>query len=245
VITAARLQLVPAAATRLAALFGVAGLDEAVALLGRLRTVPGLEAVDYLDAACMRLVRERRGLSAPLATEHPLYVIAQFAGDRDVIAELVDSIASLPVEPAVAVAEGTSDRERLWAYRESINESIGELGIPHKLDVAVPIAKLAAFTAAATEAAGDARLFLYGHLGDGNVHVNLLGPEREDHLIDARILRLACELGGTISAEHGVGLAKQPYLSLCRSEADIAAMRALKRALDPTAILAPGRILDA
>jgi FAD/FMN-containing dehydrogenase len=245
IITAARLQLEPSAGRRLAAMFGVGDLEEAIALLEQLRTVPGLEAVDFLDEACMRLVRERLALRAPLAGEHPLYVIAQFAGDRDVTAELADSLAALSFEPDVVVAEGIADRQRLWAYREAINESIRELGIPHKLDVAVPIAQLPSFVAATADAVGDARLFNYGHLGDGNVHVNFLGPEPDDDRIDARILGIACDLGGTISAEHGVGLAKRRYLSLCRSEADIAAMQALKRALDPDGILAPGRILEA
>ncbi|MFT3864306.1 MAG: FAD-binding oxidoreductase [Solirubrobacterales bacterium] len=244
VITAVRLQLEPAAGQRLAALFGVGGYDQALELLGGLRAVPGLEAADFFDAACMTLVRERRALPAPLAGEHGLYVIAQCAGRGDFVTELAEALEPLSFEPEVAVAESTAERERLWAYRELLNESIREEGVPHKLDIAVPIARLPEFAAAATVAAGDARLFLYGHLGDGNVHVNLLGPGPDDDGPDERILRLATGLGGTISAEHGVGVAKRRYLSLCRSERDIAAMRALKRALDPDGILAPGRVLD-
>lgn len=243
VITAVRLQLEPAAGRRLAALFGVGGYGQALELLERLRVVPGLEAADFFDPACMRLVRERRALAAPLGAEHGLYVIAQYAGRGDFAAELAAALGSLSFEPDVAVAESTAERERLWAYRELLNESIREEGVPHKLDVAVPIAKLPAFAAAATAAAGDSRLFLYGHLGDGNVHVNVLGPGPDDEEVDELILRRATGLGGTISAEHGVGVAKLQYLSLCRSERDIAAMRALKRALDPDGILAPGRIL--
>jgi FAD/FMN-containing dehydrogenase len=75
------------------------------------------------------------------------------------------------------------------------------------------------------------------------VHVNLLGLDAEDESLDEAVLRLAAELGGTISAEHGVGFAKAEYLFLCRSEGEIDAMRRLKRALDPSGILAPGRIL--
>jgi FAD/FMN-containing dehydrogenase len=90
---------------------------------------------------------------------------------------------------------------------------------------------------------GDNEVFLYGHLGDGNVHVNVLGPGPDDDGVDEAVLRLACELGGTISAEHGVGLAKARYLHLCRSPDEIAAMRNLKAALDPRGILAPGRVL--
>jgi FAD/FMN-containing dehydrogenase len=98
-ITAARLQLEPAAGPRLAALFGVGGLDQALDLLGRLRAVPGLEAADFLDAACMRLVRERRSLRAPLGADHGLYVIARYAGARDVAAEIVEALAALRSSP--------------------------------------------------------------------------------------------------------------------------------------------------
>jgi FAD/FMN-containing dehydrogenase len=153
----------------------------------------------------MTLVRGRRALPEPLGGEHGLYVIAQYAGPGDFVARLAEALESLAFEPAVAVGESTAERERLWAYREMLNESIREEGVAHKLDVAVPIARLPAFAAATTAAAGDARLFLYGHLGDGNVHVNLLGPGPDDEKIDERILRCATDLGGTISAEHGSG----------------------------------------
>jgi FAD/FMN-containing dehydrogenase len=118
--------------------------------------------------------------------------------------------------------------------------------VPHKLDVAVPLAALPEFDRRVREllaTVAGAELYLYGHLGDGNVHVNLVGPDAEDESVDAAVLRLAAELGGTISAEHGVGIAKTQFLSLCRSEEEIEAMRRLKAALDPHGILAPGRIL--
>jgi FAD/FMN-containing dehydrogenase len=248
VITAARLQLEPGQRQRVAALFGVGGLGEALLLLERLRTVPGLEAADFLDAASMRLVGERRQVQNPLGTEHGVYLLAQYAGDRDPTPELAAAVESLPFEPDVAIADGSAERERLWACRELVNESIRDLGIPHKLDVAVPIAALPAFErrlrAAVGSLPGESRLFLFGHLGDGNVHVNVLGPSPGEEAVDEVVLRCAAELGGTISAEHGVGVAKRRYLSLCRSAAEIAAMRAVKRALDPDGILAPGRVLD-
>ena len=91
----------------------------------------------------------------------------------------------------------------------------------------------------------DAELYLYGHIGDGNLYVHVVGPDPDDDRIDELVLRATAERGGTISAEHGVGRAKREYLALCRTEADIAAMTAVKAALDPTAILAPGRVLPA
>ena len=248
VITGARLQLEPALGGRLAALFGVAGTTEALELFESLRGVPGLEAADFLDAACMRLVGEQRRVANPLTGDHGIYLIAQYATDRDVTPELAAAVEALPVEPEVAIADGTAERDRLWACRELINESLRDRGVPHKLDVAVPVARQPEFERRLRELVaampGENELFLYGHLGDGNFHVNVLGPGPDDEVVDEAVLRCACEMGGTISAEHGVGLAKRRYLHLCRSADEIAAMHRLKRALDPGAILAPGRVLE-
>lgn len=247
VVTAARLALEPAKPVRVAALFGVGSLTAALELLAALRRVPGLEAADFLDSACMRLVGEERRITNPLGAEHAFYVLAQWAGDRDPLDRVAAAVAELSPAPPVAVADGAADRERLWACRELINESIRDHGVPHKLDVAAPLAALPEFDRRARElvaAAEGTALYIYGHLGDGNVHVNLLGPAPEDESLDEGILRLAAGLGGTISAEHGVGVVKARFLSLCRSAEEIEAMRRLKAALDPRGILAPGRIFD-
>jgi FAD/FMN-containing dehydrogenase len=131
--------------------------------------------------------------------------------------------------------------------RESLTEAIAAAGIPHKLDVGVPLAALESFLdqlpAVVAAAAPGARTFVYGHLGDGNLHVNLLGPPPDDESADGAVLQLAARSGGTITAEHGVGRHKPQYLSLVRSDAEIAAMWAVKRALDPEGTLNPGVIL--
>ena len=92
--------------------------------------------------------------------------------------------------------------------------------------------------------APDARTFLYGHVGDGNLHVNVLGPPPEDEAIDDAVLELAIEHGGTVSAEHGIGIAKVGWLAADRGASDVAAMRAIKRALDPDGRMNPGVLFD-
>lgn len=247
VITAARLQLEPASPFKLVALFGFADLRQGLALLRTLRDVSGLEAADFFDAACMHLVREHKRLRDPFEDERGLYLIAQFATGEDVTAELAEAVGRLAVEPAVAVADDSRGREELWGYRESLNEAIRGKGVPHKLDIALPTAVIPAFDSALrkrlAEAYPEAPLYIYGHLGDGNLHVNVVGLDPGDEGVDELVLRCTAEFAGTISAEHGVGLAKRRYLSLCRGAADIRAMMALKRALDPGGILAPGRVL--
>jgi FAD/FMN-containing dehydrogenase len=119
--------------------------------------------------------------------------------------------------------------------------------VPHKLDVTLPAASLAAFAEAVsgviTAAAPGARTHLFGHLGDGNLHVNVTGVDPDDEALDDAVLRLVADFGGSISAEHGVGRAKAPWLSLSRSPAELAAFAAIKRALDPAGILNPGVVL--
>ena len=92
--------------------------------------------------------------------------------------------------------------------------------------------------------AADGELILFGHLGDGNVHVNVLGLDPGDETVDLAVMELAATLGGTISAEHGVGVAKAAHLGLVRSSEEIAAMRAVKGALDPHGLMNPGAVLE-
>jgi FAD/FMN-containing dehydrogenase len=246
VITAVRLQLEPASSFRIAALFGVVDLRAGLDLLRTLRGVPGLEAADFFDADCMRLVRDHRELRDPLGREHGFYLIAQCAADEDVTEQLATA-AEIAGDPDVVAASDSRGREELWAYRELLNEAIRAVGVPHKLDIALPLAAIPPFDREIRRRLADrfpeARLYIYGHLGDGNLHVNVVGPDPADDGVDELVLRCTAEYGGTISAEHGIGRAKRRYLSLCRSAADIAAMTALKRALDPAGLLAPGRVL--
>jgi len=141
------------------------------------------------------------------------------------------------VRPARAARRGAGRR---------CAEAIAAAGVPHKVDVGVPLDRLAAFAedvrAAVENAAPDARLILFGHLGDGNVHVNVLDAPAGD-TIDETVLRIAAAHGGTISAEHGIGTAKARWLPLVRSDAEVRAMAALKRALDRDGLLNPGVVL--
>jgi FAD/FMN-containing dehydrogenase len=149
----------------------------------------------------------------------------------------------------VAVATEPARRAQLWRYRELHTEAVNTLGAPHKLDVTLPATALASFIDAVPgvvrEVAPRATTWLFGHAADGNVHVNITGVEPDDLTVDERVLVFAAELGGSISAEHGIGTAKRPWLHLNRSEAEIAAFRSIKGALDPEGILNPHVLLPA
>ncbi len=220
-----------------------AAVETARALLSEL---PALELLELMDEACVRLSLEHLSAPPPVALT-PAWLLVGVAGDGDVQDELAGALHESGLSERTVVAVDATRRARLMAIRESITDALAAAGVPHKLDVGVPLAQLERFLrrlpAAVQAAAPEARTFVYGHLGDGNLHVNVLGPAPDDESADVAVLRLAAASGGTIAAEHGVGHHKSQYLSLIRSPGELAAMRAVKRALDPGGILNPGVVL--
>jgi FAD/FMN-containing dehydrogenase len=247
VITAVRLKLVAQMPRRAVALLGVPDIAAALRLVAAVRgAMPSLAAAEVFFEHGVELVWRHAGLPRPFPGEIGCYVLVETASRRDETAELAEVLAGCDGTLDSALATEAADRSRLWAYRERHTEAISAEGIPHKLDVTLPLANLPEFErrvrAAIEHAVAGARPILFGHAGDGNLHVNILGLEPDDERADDAVLRLVAGLGGSISAEHGVGVAKRPWLHLTRSAADIAAMRAIKDALDPDGLLNPGVI---
>ena len=238
VLTRVRLRLVPPLpARRAVALVGVPDVTAATAVLaGVRRAVPDLAAAELIGDAALDLL----DLPRPLPDRWPAYVLVETVGRAD---ELATALAEVDVGDAV-LADDATGRAALWRYREQITESVSRAGVPVKLDVSVPADRLAEVWAALPEAVGAGRTVLFGHLAEANLHVNMLDvpAEREAAATD-RVLRLVAGAGGSISAEHGIGRAKAPWLHLTRSPAELAAMRAVKGALDPTGVLNPGVLL--
>ena len=251
VLTRLRLRLVPLLSARAVALVGVVDTAAAVSLVAAARDrLPSLEAAELFFAAGMELVRSATGLPAPFADSPPAYVLLECAARNDPSEELIAALSDCEALVLDAtVASDARGRAALWTYRESHTEAINAAGVPVKLDVAVPLPLLGEFVAALpariADAAPGARAIVFGHVNEGNLHVNLLGveePAQAEQVSDA-VLRLVSSYGGSISAEHGVGRAKREWLGLSRSAVEIEAMRAVKRALDPQGLLNPGVLL--
>jgi FAD/FMN-containing dehydrogenase len=212
-------------------------------LLARL---PSLELLELVDEAAARISLAHLSVAPPVAVS-PAWLLVGCADTRDPQEELAAALYDTGLADDTVVAVDATRRARLLAIRESVTEALGAAGVPHKLDVGVPLARLATFLGdlpeAVAAAAPGARTFVYGHLGDGNLHVNVLGPAPDDEAADDAVLRLAAHCGGTITAEHGVGRHKTHHLGLVRSAEERAAMWAIKRALDPAGLLNPGVVL--
>ncbi len=246
VITRVRWRLSPALPARVAALVPLPSAAAAAELLATLRAhAPSLESCDFMLEEGLELTLAHQRRSSPLPSPAPFYVLTECAAREDPTDELADALTRAGAEDAL-IADDTAGREALWRLREGHTDAINAAGIPHKLDVGVPLAALADFLERVPEAiarAGGERVLLFGHLGDGNVHVNVLGAAPEDPAVDDAVLALVLRCGGTISAEHGIGVAKARWLERARGGAEIAAMRAVKDALDPRDLLNPGVIL--
>ena len=249
VITRVHLALVAYLPDRVVALCALAGFADALTVGGALRKrLDSLFALEVFFADGLALVSEHTGLGLPFDRSYPAYLLVECGGRAGSAGLLVDELAGVlgecPQVQATAVAVDTAGRERLWAYRDRHTEAINAAGIPHKLDVTLPFDQLVDFERAVrarlTEVAPRARVVCFGHLGDGNLHVNILGPPSDDFEVDDAVLRLVAAMGGSISAEHGIGVAKRAALERSGRPADLAAMRAIKRALDPRGILNPG-----
>lgn len=250
VITAARLRLVPYHEERVVALLGLSGTDAALTVLeGVRRRVEGLQAAEIFYADGLRLVAAHGNLPLPFERQCPVYLTLEAASHADPSDQLLGAFSELDIdEDATAVATEPTGRSRLWSYRERHTEAISALGVPHKLDVTLPQGRLGEFESAVrtvvAAAAPGSTLVLFGHVGDGNLHVNVIGPAPDDEKVDEAVLRLVAEMDGSISAEHGIGRAKSAWLHLSRSSSEVEVMKAIKRAVDPTGLLNPGVLFE-
>lgn len=249
VVTAAAVRLHPPRPNRTVALVGFDSVAAAVASSGSWRRqLEGLEAVELVTDEGMALVESVLGLPHPMGARRPCYLLVEVAGSEDPSGSLAAVVGAEGSVRDVAVATQRGERERLWRYREAHSEAIGTLGVPHKLDVSLPRRAMADFVDEVRRAVASiepgARTWIFGHVEDGNLHVNVTGVDAADGRVDRTVLELVAAHGGSISAEHGIGVAKRAHLHLSRSPGEIATFARIKAALDPNGILNPGVLLQ-
>ncbi len=242
VITALDLRLHPTPTHRVTAVCGFADLDALIEIGRMFRDMDGIAALELIDARASALTAEHLGVAAPVGGAWQLLV--ELAGDTDQTERLADALenARLCGEPAVGVDVNAAGR--LWQVRESVAEILGIYGPPLKFDVSLPLSAIEEFARESAELvaghAPEAIPVLFGHIGEGNLHLNVLrcalDAEKERELYSA-MMELISHSGGNVSSEHGVGSRKRDYVTMSRTAADIAAMRSVKAAFDPTGYL--------
>jgi FAD/FMN-containing dehydrogenase len=258
IITAATLKLCRLPGHLDVFFFALPDLAAVLRLLEDARRGPfALTAFEVLSAASHARVLRHRGLELPFAARAPYYVLCEVEGHaRSDVEGWLEHLVEAELVLDGTLAQSGAQAKALWALRESISESLSATGFPHKNDVALPIAALEGFTQE-LERTVAARwpgfeVCIFGHVGDGNLHVNVMKPEGMEkdvflahaHASDHAMFELVQRFGGSISAEHGIGLLKKEHLPYSRSPEELAIMRGIKRVLDPGRVMNPGKVFD-
>ncbi|QIE28195.1 putative FAD-linked oxidoreductase (plasmid) [Caballeronia sp. SBC1] len=257
VITRAVLRLRPKPTATATAWCGLPSFDAVTTLLRRAQAglAPGVSAFEVMWAGYHDTVLANLDtLRAPLGSLHPFYVLLESVGTDpvrhgDAFEEFLGAMLDEGVVTDAALASNEAHAQAFWAIRDAPGEYQRFIPNHAAYDVSFSIAQVgdAASRCEAQLRARwpDATIMIYGHLGDGNIHivVDVPGLPKHDHdAIDQVIYDVTRDFRGSISAEHGIGVKKKHFLHLTRSEADVASMRAIKQALDPACILNPGKI---
>ena len=266
IITAAVLKLFPAIGQRATAWLAVPDPAAAIRLLGLMRSLCGerITAFEIIGRSALDLVlRHIPGARAPLvggADWSVLIELSDSAGTVDLAAELEAALTQAMAQDLVddaVIARSLAQAQALWSLRENISEAQRIEGISIKHDIAVPVSRIPEFLERAQtmllEAWPDVRIVAFGHIGDGNLHYNLSKPEKlenEDFIartpeLNRKVHDLVAALGGSISAEHGLGQLKRDELVRYKSDVEMEMMRAVKHALDPAGLMNPGKVLGA
>jgi FAD/FMN-containing dehydrogenase len=258
VVTRAALRIFPAPAEQQVALCALESFDKVRAFLGLARTRLGgdLTAFEVMWNEYYRLTTDLvKGVAAPLPTNHPFYVLLESSGsDAERIRSDLENMLEKALEQEIildaTIASSGAAAAAIWKIRDSsveLGRAIGPNGVG--FDISLAIDKMEAFADTIKKELkqkidNDAYAIVFGHAGDGNLHVNAKYPAGVDRNeeVTKLVYGITADFAGSISAEHGIGLLKRPYLKLSRTEEEIETMRTLKRALDPHHILNPGRI---
>jgi FAD/FMN-containing dehydrogenase len=263
VITAAVLKLVPAPRARATAWVGVASPQAGLDLLALARTrAPGqVTAIELVPRIGLDFTLRHAATRDPLAEPFGWYVLLELSGtaDESTLSEGLETMLAEALERGIladaVVAKSAAQAADLWRIREALSEVQRHEGGSIKHDVSVPVSRIPEFieqaTAAVARLVPDARTVPFGHIGDGNIHFNVSQPAGADKAaflarwqdVAAAVHEVVLRLGGSISAEHGIGQLKRDLMPAIKSPVELALMRDVKRLLDPNGILNPGKLL--
>ena len=255
IITRVLLRLRPMPQAKATALVAMPSFDQALAVLQHMQQRFGnsVAAFELMWDSFVQTSMRWQKLQAPFAGSHPLLALIDVDGkDEASLREAVEAALGEAMEAGdvldAVIAQSHTQAKTLWKLREAPAEMNAHMHPPVNFDVSLPQAEIGRF-ADAVQAAFDARWpghhsIFFGHVGDGNLHVSTDGKtvNGECDAVEAELYRIVGEFHGSVSAEHGIGLHKKPFLTLSRTPQELAAMRAIKAALDPLDLMNPGKV---
>lgn len=240
-------------------ILGVTDLESIMKVFTKFRNSLPLTAFEFFSDIALKHVVEQTKLTKPFATATSNYVLVEVENtDASVEAQSLEVFEACMEDGLVvdgAIAQSETQARDFWRLREDISEATSPY-MPYKNDISVTISNVPEFLAR-TDAAlksgyPDFEVVWFGHIGDGNMHINILKPESLDKAsfvkrcegVNDILFKIIAKLGGSISAEHGVGLVKKPYLTYSRSIEEVELMKSVKKVFDPDGIMNPGKIFD-
>ncbi|MFN8791667.1 MAG: FAD-binding oxidoreductase [Bdellovibrionales bacterium] len=256
-VTEALIQLAPKPAPSRVLLLACQQLSDIMKVFQAFKESTSLVAFEFFSAKALHYVQKSTHLPDPLPSKSDYYIVTEVECPHDAEEEKVLGVFEKSLEQGWivdgAMAQSGKQATDFWRYREDISESLSPFS-PYKNDISVKISKVPDFMAdmegVFQKSYPTWEVIWFGHIGDGNLHINILRPQnmtkeefvRECQKVDVKVFEAVSRHTGSISAEHGVGLTKKPFLSFTRSAAEIALMRGIKKVFDPDGILNPGKV---
>lgn len=238
---------------------GLNTLDDVYPVMEQFQKQLSLTAFEFFSEQALKHVLSHHELQRPFESESDFYVLIEFENDSEQTMETAFACFEQVMEKELildgVISQSESQAEQLWGLRERISESIS-VRTPYKNDISVVPSKVADFLTAVDKIVRDKypsfEIIWFGHIGDGNLHLNILKPDElqvdefvnQCQQVNPLIFEAIQQLNGSISAEHGVGLVKKEYLSYSRSPVEIELMKQIKLVFDPAGILNPGKLFD-
>ena len=258
-ITEATLKLTAPPKDPTVLVLGLSDMSAIMAVLDRIQSTTPLLAYEFFSELAVSKVVDHAGVARPFETRTPFYALVEFERENDLTdAQVFEAVEQCMEEGWVidaVMSQSVAQASALWRLREDISETISRW-TPYKNDISSTVSKVPELLAAVDDVVHknypDWEVVWYGHIGDGNLHLNILKPENlQIEEFKARCGEVSTDifdaikrLGGSVSAEHGVGTLKAPYLSYSKSDSEIDAMRAIKAIFDPDGILNPGKVFS-
>ena len=258
-ITEATLKLTSPPKDPTVLVLGLSDMNAIMSVLGSIQSTTPLLAYEFFSELAVAKVVEHAGVARPFETRAPFYALVEFEHENEMTdARIFEAVEKCMEEAWVVdavMSQSVAQARALWRLREDISETISQW-TPYKNDISSTVSKvpqlLSAVNAVVHENYPDWDVVWYGHIGDGNLHLNILKPDNlgiEDfkarcNEVSTDIFDAIKKLGGSVSAEHGVGTLKAPYLNYTKSDSEIDAMRAIKNIFDPDGILNPGKVFS-